>query len=101
VTFQGTTAGGCIERVFAVDGIDETSTDRCEIYALEHGSHVNRKVLVPQDESMGRLRSAENFVRVLEGREEPLNTPDQAVKLMRIVDAVYASAERGKPVKLG
>ena len=101
VTFQGSKAGGCIERVFKRDGLDETSVDRCELYTLEHKRHVTRKVIVPQDESMGRLRSALNFVRVLEGKEEPLNTPDQAVKLMRIVDAIYASAEQGKPIHLG
>ncbi len=100
VTFQGTKAGGCIERLFDRDGIDATSHDRCELYTVEHGRHVDRRIQVPQDESMGRLRSAENFVRVLEGREEPLNTPGQAVKLMRIVDALYASAEQGRPIQL-
>jgi predicted dehydrogenase len=100
VAFQGTKAGGCIERLFERDGIDETSVDRCELYTLEHGRHVDRSIQVPQDESMGRLRSAGNFVRVLEGKEEPLNTPDQAVKLMKIVDALYASSEQGKPIQL-
>jgi predicted dehydrogenase len=101
VTFQGTKAGGCIERIFERDGIDETSIDRCELYTVEHHRHVNRAIQMPQDESMGRLRSTANFVRVLEGKEEPFNTPDQAVKLMKIVDALYASAASGTPIKLG
>jgi predicted dehydrogenase len=100
VSFQGTKAGGCIERIFARDGIDATSSDRCELYTVEHGRHVDREIHTPQDESMGRLRSAVNFVRVLEGSEEPLNTPEQSVKLMRIVDAIFASASQGKPVQL-
>jgi len=100
VTFQGTKAGGCIERVFARDGIDETSADRCELYTVEHHQHVDRKIMTAQDETMGRLRSVQNFVRALEGKEAPLNTPDQAVKLMRIVDALYASSASGEPVKL-
>jgi predicted dehydrogenase len=49
---------------------------------------------------MGRLGCARNFVLALEGKAAPLNTPDQAVKLMRIVDAIYASAARGEPIKL-
>ncbi|HRY55919.1 MAG TPA: Gfo/Idh/MocA family oxidoreductase [Spirochaetia bacterium] len=99
-SFQGTKAGGLVQRLFARDGIDATSTDRCELYTVEHGRHVDRRIQVPQDESMGRLASAGNFVRVLEGKEEPLNTPDQAVKLMRIVDALYASSAQGRPVQL-
>jgi predicted dehydrogenase len=41
-----------------------------------------------------------NFVRVLQGAEEPLNTPDQALALMRIIDGAYRSAETGRPVAL-
>jgi predicted dehydrogenase len=39
-------------------------------------------------------------VRTLEGTEEPLNDPSQAVKLMRIIDALFASAAQGKPIQL-
>lgn len=47
---------------------------------------------------MGRIESAENFIRVLKGEAEPLNTPDDAVKLMKIIDAAYRSAATGAPV---
>jgi predicted dehydrogenase len=49
---------------------------------------------------MGRLRSASNFVRAIEGTEPPLNTPAQALALMRIIDGAYKSAATGKPVAL-
>jgi predicted dehydrogenase len=99
VTFQGTKAGGLVQRLFGVDGIDATATDACELYVQENGRSVNRSILVPPDETMGRVRSAANFVKTLEGSEAPLNTPDQAVSLMRIIDAAYASAATGKPVQ--
>ena len=99
VSFQGTKAGGLVQRLFGVDGIDSTATDTCELYVQENGRSVNRSILVPPDETMGRTRSAANFIRTLEGSEAPLNTPDQAVSLMRIIDAAYASAGTGKPVK--
>ena len=98
VTFQGTRAGGQVKRLFCVDGLDETSIDSCELYAQEHGNSVNREIAVAADETMGRVRAAQNFVLALEGEEEPLNTPDEAVKLMRIIDAVYESADSGKPI---
>jgi predicted dehydrogenase len=100
VTFQGSKAGGMVQRLFRIDGIDTTAIDACELYTHEHGRPVNRSIITPEDSPMGRVRSAMNFVRTLEGTEKPLNTPDQAVKLMKIIDAAYKSAASGKPVAL-
>ena len=49
---------------------------------------------------MGRIKSAANFVLAIEGKEEPLNTPDQALSLMKIIDAAYESASSGAPVAI-
>jgi predicted dehydrogenase len=87
-----------VRRLFLTDGIDKTAVDACELYTLEHGRMVNRTIQVPADETMGRVRSAENFVRTVEGNEKPLNTPSQALTLMRIVDGAYKSAGTGRPV---
>ena len=100
VTFQGTKAGGLVRRLFGTDGIDATAIDACQLYTLENGRHVNRDIIVPADETMGRVRSAVNFVRTLEGTEKPLNTPDQALSLMKIIDGAYKSAATGQPVAL-
>jgi predicted dehydrogenase len=100
VNFQGKKAGGMVRRLFGVDGVDSTAIDACELYTLEHGRMVNREIRVAANETMGRVRSAENFARVLAGTEKPLNTPDEALKLMRIVDAAYKSAATGRPVTL-
>ena len=62
---------------------------------------IQRSLLRPQSLeilAMGRVRCAENFVRVLQGREEPLSDPSEAVKLMKIIDAIYASSRTGRPV---
>ena len=48
----------------------------------------------------GRTASAASFISTLEGNSEPLNTPDEALKLMQIIDALYASADSGAPVSL-
>lgn len=100
VVFQGTKAGGMVQRLFGIDGLDGTASDTCELYTHEHGRPVNRSIIVPPDEPMGRVRSATNFVRALEGSEKPLNTPDQALSLMKIIDGAYKSAATGKPVKV-
>ena len=49
---------------------------------------------------MGRIASAANFVETIEGTADPLNTPQEALKLMQIIDALYNSAENGAPVSL-
>ena len=100
VAFQGTKAGGMVQRLFGTDGIDDTAIDACELYTHEHGRPVNRSIVVLPDPTMGRVRSAMNFVRVLEGTEAPLNTPDQALSLMKIIDGAYGSAAGGRAVKL-
>ena len=100
VTFQGQKAGGMIRRLFGSDGLDETALDDCELYVQEHGRSVNRSIITEANEDMGRIRSAENFIRAIEGEEAPLNTPDQALALMKVIDATYQSAQTGKPVEI-
>lgn len=98
VVFQGTKAGGKIERLFGRDGLDETSIDSCELYTQEGGNSVNRNIVTEACEDMGRSRSAANFIHTITGAEKPLNTPDQALSLMKVIDALYQSANTGKPV---
>ncbi len=98
VSFQGTRAGGMLHRTFEVDGDETTTRDLCELYWQDGARPVNREIEFAREESMGRIESAENFIRVLKGEAEPLNTPDDAVKLMKIIDAAYRSAATGAPV---
>ncbi len=100
VIFQGTKAGGMIRRLFGRDGIDETAIDDCELYTMENGKPVNKKIIVQPDEKMGRERAVINFVNVVRGIEEPYSTPEQAVILMKIIDAIYKASETGQPVKI-
>jgi predicted dehydrogenase len=100
VTFQGRKAGGMIRRLFGSDGLDETAIDDCELYVQEHGRSVNRSIITENNEDMGRIRSAENFIRTINGEEAPLNSPSQALALMKIIDATYESAKSGVPVTI-
>jgi predicted dehydrogenase len=101
VTFQGTKAGGRMRRLYHIDGHDDhNAIDSCDLFVQEHGNTVNRAIKTPGCPDMGRSGSAENFIRSVRGEVEPLNTPDQALRLMKIVDALYASAQSGKPCTL-
>jgi predicted dehydrogenase len=100
VVFQGQKAGGKVERVFGRDGIDETSVDTCRIFTEDNGVHLNTDMITEPDETMGRVGAAANFVNTLDGKAEPFNTPEQALILMKIIDALYESSESGKPVSI-
>jgi predicted dehydrogenase len=100
VTFQGTKAGGKVERLFGVDGVDSTSIDSCRLFTEEYGVQVNRDIVAEKDETMGRVGQAANFIEAIAGKAEALNTAEEALILMKIVDAMYESAASGKPVRL-
>jgi predicted dehydrogenase len=100
VIFQGSRAGGKVERLFGIDGIDSTAVDTCELYLCENGNQVNQNILTEKDETMGRVRAAANFIDTIAGKAEPLNKPEEALVLMKIIDAIYESAASGKPVAL-
>ena len=87
-----------LERLFGTDGLDETAIDTCELYVQENGASVNKTIETEECEDMGRIRSATNFIRTIEGTEAPRNTPDQALALMKSIDAIYESANSGSPV---
>ena len=101
VTLQGAKEGVMLRRLFGNDGFDETAEDACEVYRMTaKGGRRDGSLTDRRDEAMGRIRCAENFVRVLQGREKPLSDPSEAVKLMKVVDAIYASSKSGKPIRI-
>ena len=94
---RGAFIGGVHRMAAALDG---TAIDTCELYVQENGHSVNRAIVTPACEDMGRIASAANFIEAIEGKAAPLNTPEQALRLMQVIDAIYASAQTGKPVSI-
>ena len=86
-----------------IDGVAMTSlhSESAERPTVqEDGESIDRTVVVEECEDMGRIDSAANFVEAIDGKAEPLNSPDQALSLMKVIDAIYESAQSGKPVSL-
>lgn len=98
VMFQGARAGGRMRRWFERDGSDETAIDECRLFTHEHGLPVNRNIVFRPDPAQGRLAAVANFVETIAGLAQPLSTPEEGVKLMKIIDALYRSAELNAPV---
>jgi len=59
--------------------------------------------IVPQIPATGNVGHAEciaNFINVINGVEEPYYTLQQGIDLLKILDAIYESAEKGCEIKL-
>ena len=90
ITLQGTKAGAKLQRVQR-DG----RKDLLEWYGKENSSF-----FFESDGEMGRLDLISDFLRALDGEDIPLPNPREALVLMRIIDAIYESAESRCPVKV-
>lgn len=99
---QGKEAGASIRRTFGHDGDDSTAEDECVIVRQSNGQPSDVVYRGSRDPMMGRLAAVQAFATsVISGEQDILlGTPNQALKLMRIIDAIYTSAaEEGKPVE--
>lgn len=68
------------------------------VFGEEHGTLTNtRPAWVPQGGS-GYEREIAHFVRCIRGEAEPVSTPAEAVKIQRIIEAAYRSAQAGSSV---
>lgn len=99
-TLQGAEAGASLERVFEIDGVDDSSVDTLELYTQENGVPVNRNLIVEPDPNMGRLNAVGHFVDCLVDGKECISSGYDGLRIMKILDACYKSAESGKAVNI-
>ncbi len=97
-TLMGTEAGASLERVFAIDGIDDSAIDTLELYTQEQGEAVDRHVKLEPDEAMGRHAAVEHFVDCLIEEVQPVSPATDGLYIMKILDAMYESANSGEAV---
>ena len=90
VTLQGSAGGAHIRSV--------NERNSCELYAEKDGVSHDQSFRFQNDLDMGRTRAPANFIAALNGEAEPLTRPEEAVKLMKLIDAAYRSASEGRPV---
>ncbi|GIV76051.1 MAG: oxidoreductase [Litorilinea sp.] len=75
--------------------------DDVELYTTLNGQQVQIQVQVPQESLGSYPRLVENLVRHLDGDPTAeIVTPQQALTSVKIVDAIYRSAESGQEVTL-
>ncbi len=99
-TLMGTKAGASLERVFGVDGIDDTAIDTLEIYTQRYGEPADEVIKFVPDPAMGRHRSVVHFVDCIIEGKQPISPGTDGLRIMKILDAAYKSAETGKAVTI-
>lgn len=100
-TLMGDKAGASLERVFGFDGADDSSIDTLEVFTQEHGVPVNRNLVVEPDPAMGRHNAVMHFVDcLLDDNVEMISPATDGLRIMKILDAAYKSAQTGKAVNI-
>ncbi len=100
-TLMGSQAGASLERVFDVDGVDDSSVDTLEVFTQEYGVPVNRNLVVEPDPAMGRHNAVKHFVDCLvDDSVEMISPASDGLRIMKILDAAYKSAEMDKAVDI-
>ena len=99
-TLMGTQAGASLERVFAIDGVDDSAIDSLEIFTQEQGQPIDRVVKLEPEAAMGRHSAVMHFVDSLISGKQPISPGTDGLRIMKILDAMYRSAETGKAVAI-
>jgi predicted dehydrogenase len=99
-TLCGDKAGATLERQWKIDGIDETSIDKLLLFKQEHGAPVNEELKVQPDPWMGRLEAVRHFVDSVLSGKEPISPATDGLAIMKVLDALYKSAQTGKAVNI-
>jgi len=68
------------------------------VYREENGTIVN-ETSAWQPGGNSHHKEVAHFVRCIRGQEKPISTPDEAVKIQRIIEAIYKSADLGRSVE--
>ncbi|HWX15099.1 MAG TPA: Gfo/Idh/MocA family oxidoreductase [Chthoniobacterales bacterium] len=70
------------------------------LFEDKNGELVTVPLAAKEDEPNGFELQLRNFVGSINGESEPINNADQAVSLMEMIDAIYASSAAGREVPI-
>ncbi|MDN8847880.1 gfo/Idh/MocA family oxidoreductase, partial [Staphylococcus aureus] len=64
------------------------------------GTYFTEQAYAEHDEGIAAQRQAQNFVNSCLGNETLIVQPEQALKINKIIDAIYRSSETDQSIKL-
>ena len=70
------------------------------LFEDQNGKLVSVPLGAPEDERGGFALQLANFLDSIAGRAQPVNSVDQAVELMEIIDGIYSSSDLGREVAI-
>jgi len=93
---RGTQAGANYHFFKPADWTD----NRMKIFTEEYGRTMDLIPNLPNNSGSGHLGNIKNFADAIRGDAAPLYTPEQGLNMIKILEAIYKSAETGKEVIL-
>lgn len=96
----GTEGSARLERIFEVDGIDDSSVDSLRLRTQEGPLPFNQSAVLDPSPSMGRVEAVCHFVDCIVKKKSPCSPISDGLAIMEMLDAIYASAAEGKAVTL-
>jgi predicted dehydrogenase len=70
------------------------------LFEDQNGKLVTVPLEATEDEPNAFALQLSNFLDAIAGRAEPINSVDQAVELMEIIDAIYSSSDLGREIPI-
>jgi len=74
--------------------------DKLRLFTEENGALLDQQPRFPGEPLPQHTANIRHFVECVLGREKPIFTPDQGVDMIKILSAIYESAETGREVRL-
>ena len=94
-TVQQPSASSALTRVLA-QALDLAASMKDDYVATDH-----LLVAIATVESPAQNRQMAHWLRVVEGKEEPMVLPAETLNIQKIIDAAYRSAAEGREVEIG
>lgn len=74
--------------------------DKLKLFTENGGVLIDQQPIFPEAAIPQHTANIRHFVACILGREQPIITPDQGVDMIKILSAIYESAERGREIRL-
>ena len=74
--------------------------DKLKLFTESAGALIDQSPIFPGEATPQHTANIRHFVECVLGRETPIFTPEQGVDMIKILSAIYESAEAGREIRL-
>ncbi|MEK4300254.1 Gfo/Idh/MocA family oxidoreductase [Oceanobacillus sp. FSL W8-0428] len=71
-----------------------------EVYQPKYGKMMETHTEIIEDHHQAGILQAKNFIDACLGKESLKSSPEEALRVTKVIDAIYESSEQGKSIFL-